>query len=188
MGEEPEITRLEPKEKRGLVVVLTGNGKGKTTSALGMTLRAVGHGMKVCFIQFMKGDIHSGELNSIKRLPGVEMHVMGKGFCGIMGNPYKFAEHRKDAQSAISLAGEKIASGSYDIVVLDEISNSLKLHLVDLQQVIGLIDSRPPLMHLILTGRDAHPEVVARASTVSEVREIKHALNQGIEPQKGIDY
>lgn len=189
MGEEREMTHLEPGKKAGLVVVLTGNGKGKTTSALGMALRAAGHDMKVCIIQYMKGDIHSGEIDAVKRLePNVEMHVMGKGFCGIMGNPYKFPEHRADAQKAIKLSEEKIASGKYDIVILDEINNSLKLKLVDLEQVTGLIDMKPPLQHLVLTGRDAHPEVVFRANTVSEVVEIKHAMRAGIEPQKGIDY
>lgn len=184
-----EKTYLEPKEKKGLVVVLTGNGKGKTTSALGMALRAAGHGMRVCMIQFMKGDIHSGELDSLPRLaPEVEFHVMGKGFCGIMGNPYKFPEHRADAQKAIALSKEKIASGKYDMVILDEINNSLKLHLVDLPQVLELMESKPSLMHLVLTGRDAHPEVTNRAHTVSEVKEIRHAMAQGIEPQKGLDY
>ncbi|MBI5642139.1 MAG: cob(I)yrinic acid a,c-diamide adenosyltransferase [Deltaproteobacteria bacterium] len=189
MNEETEIQHLEPGKKVGLVVVITGNGKGKTTSALGIALRAAGHGMKVCLIQFMKGDIHSGELDSIKRLaPEVELHVKGKGFCGIMGNPYKFPEHRKDAQGALSLAKEKIASGDYDIVILDEINNSLKLKLVDLEQVLGLIDNKPAALHLVLTGRDAHPEVVFRAHTVSEIGEVKHAYRLGIAPQKGIDY
>lgn len=184
-----EMQYLEPKERTGLVVILTGNGKGKTTSALGMALRAAGHRMKVCIIQFMKGDIHSGELDSVKSLePFVEMHVMGKGFCGIMGNPYKFPEHREDAQKAVKLSKEKITSGEYDIVILDEINNSLKLKLMDLSQVMELIDFKPPLMHLILTGRDASPEVIKRADTVSEVKEIKHAYRKNIEPQKGIDY
>lgn len=184
-----ELTRLEPKVKTGLIVVLTGNGKGKTTSALGITLRATGHGMRTCFIQFMKGDIHSGEIDSIKRLaPEAEFHVMGKGFCGIMGNPYKFPEHRADAQKAVKLAKKKISSGAYDIVILDEINNSLKLKLVDLPQALELIEIKPPLMHLVFTGRDAHPEIIKRAHTVSEITEIKHAYLQGIEPQKGIDY
>lgn len=183
-----EMQYLEPKEKRGLIVVLTGNGKGKTTSAFGMALRAAGHNMKVCIIQYMKGDIHSGELDSIKLLPTVEVHVMGKGFCGIMGNPYKFSEHRADAQKAMELSKQKISSGNYDLVILDEINNSLRLKLIDLTQVLELIDMKPPLMHLVLTGRDAHPEVTARANTVSEVLEIKHAYREKIEPQKGIDY
>lgn len=187
--EEKEVRRLEPKDKVGLIVVITGNGKGKTTSALGMTLRAAGHGMKISFIQFMKGDIHSGELESIKRLaPEVEMHVMGKGFCGIMGNPYKFDEHREDAQKAVRLALEKVTSGAYDMVILDEINNSLKLKLVDLNQVLEIIEKKPAFTHLVLTGRDAHQEIKKRAHLVSEVVEVKHPYWFGIEPQKGVDY
>ncbi|MBW2452800.1 MAG: cob(I)yrinic acid a,c-diamide adenosyltransferase, partial [Deltaproteobacteria bacterium] len=118
----------------------------------------------------------------------VELHVTGKGFCGIRGNPYPWAEHRANAQSAISLAAEKLASEAYDLVILDEINNALKLKLVDLEQVLALLDQRPIRIHLVLTGRSAHPEVIKRADTVSEVREIKHAYQKKIEPQPGIDY
>ena len=183
------IDRLQPKIKKGLVVVITGNGKGKTTSALGMALRACGHGMKVCIIQFMKGDLYAGEWDGIKRLgDGVEFHVTGKGFCGILGNPYPFAEHRANAQDAIVLAREKIASGAFDLLILDEINNALKLKLVDLEQVLEILAQKPALMHLILTGRDAHEQVIERADTVSEIVEIKHAYRKEIEPQPGIDY
>jgi len=188
VGEE-SLRKLEPKKKVGLVVVITGHGKGKTTSALGMALRAVGHGMKVCIIHFMKGDMYSGEIDGVKKLaPDIELHLTGKGFCGIYGNPYPYEEHRANAQEAIKLAKEKMLSGNYDILILDEINNSLNLKLVDLPQVLDLIENKPPLMHLILTGRDAHPEVIERAHTVSEIKEIKHAYRQKIEPQKGIDY
>lgn len=184
-----EITKLEPKNKVGLVVVITGNGKGKTTSALGMVLRATGHGMKVCIIQFMKGDLYSGEWDGVKPLGKlVELTATGKGFCGIQGNPYHHSEHRQNAQDAIALVQRKIDSGIFDLVVLDEINNALHLNLVDLDQVLAILDRRPAALHLILTGRDAHPEVVARADTVSEVREIKHAYRKDIEPQPGIDY
>jgi cob(I)alamin adenosyltransferase len=179
---------LEPKKRVGLVVVLTGSGKGKTTSALGMVLRAAGHGMKVCIIQFMKGDMYAGELDGIRKLPGVEFHLMGKGFCGIQGNPYPYREHRADAQKAMLLSREKISSGQFDLVVLDEVNNALKLKLVDLPQVLELIDLKPLLMHLVLTGRDALPEIIERADTVTEMREIKHAYRKDIEPQKGVDY
>ncbi len=186
---DENLRKLEPKTKVGLIIVLTGNGKGKTTSALGMALRAVGHGMKVCIIYFMKGDMYSGEIDGIKRLaPDVELHLTGKGFCGIYGNPYSYEEHRANAQEAIKLAQEKMLSGNYDILILDEINNALKLKLIDLPQVLGLIENKPPLIHLILTGRDAHPEVIQRAHTVSEIREIKHSYREKIEPQKGIDY
>jgi len=184
-----KIERLEPKVRRGLVVVITGNGKGKTTSALGMALRACGHGMKVCVIQFMKGDLYSGEWDGLKLLGRqIEHYATGKGFCGIQGNPYPFSAHRDNAQDAIDLARAKLADPAYQLVILDEINNALKLKLVDLEQVMELIRTKPPLTHLILTGRNAHPDVVELADTVSEVNEIKHAYRKDIEPQPGIDY
>lgn len=183
------LQRLEPKERAGLVVVITGYGKGKTTSALGIVLRSVGHGLDVCMVQFMKGDMYAGEIDALKRLANkVEHHLTGKGFCGIQGNPYPYQEHRANAQEAIRVAKEKMLSGKFDVLICDEINNALKLNLVDLSQVMDLIESKPPLLHLVLTGRDAHPAVVEVADTVSEVREVKHAYRKGIEPQKGIDY
>lgn len=189
-GTKPDkIDRCEPKTRKGLVVVITGNGKGKTTSALGMAVRACGHGMKVCIIQFMKGDIYAGEWDGIKLLNrNVELIATGKGFCGIRGNPYPWSEHRANAQDAIELANGKIASGKYDLLILDEINNALKLKLVDLEQVLHILQTKPPLMHLVLTGRDAHPRVVELADTVSEVVEVKHAYREGVDPQPGIDY
>ena len=184
-----KLQKLEPKKKVGLIVVLTGHGKGKTTSALGMALRAAGHDMKVCIIYFMKGDMYAGEIDGIKKLaPNIELHLTGKGFCGIYGNPYPYEEHRANAQAAIRLAEEKMLSGNYDMLVLDEINNALKLKLVDLKQVLELIERKPPLIHLILTGRGAPAEIIERAHTVSEIKEVKHAYRQKIEPQKGIDY
>jgi cob(I)alamin adenosyltransferase len=154
-----------------------------------MALRACGHGMRVCIIQFMKGDLYAGEWDGIKKLDCViELHATGKGFCGIQGNPYPWAEHRDNAQDAIDLVREKMATGLYDVMILDEVNNALKLKLVDLEQVLGIIAAKPTLMHLVLTGRDAHPQVIELADTVSEIREIKHAFRKGIEPQPGIDY
>ena len=187
--ENHTLRHIEPKEKVGLVVVITGHGKGKTTAAMGIALRAAGHDMKVCIIEFMKGDMYSGEIDGVKRLsPNVELHMTGKGFCGIMGNPYSFEEHRANAQEAIKLAQEKMLSGNYDILILDEINNAIKLKLIDLSQAMELIYIKPLLMHLVLTGRNAPPEIIERAHTVTEMKEIKHAYRQGIEPQKGIDY
>jgi cob(I)alamin adenosyltransferase len=184
-----KIDRLEPKERKGLIVVITGYGKGKSTSALGMALRACGHGMRVCIIQFMKGDLYAGEWDGIKQMNcAIELHATGKGFCGIQGNPYPWAEHRANAQDAIDLIHEKITSGNYDVLILDEINNALKLKLVDLEQVLEILRAKPPLMHMILTGRDAHPQVIEVADTVSEISEIKHAYRKGIEPQPGIDF
>jgi cob(I)alamin adenosyltransferase len=188
-GTQPDrIDRIEPKERKGLIVVITGNGKGKTTAALGIALRACGHGMRVCIIQFMKGDLYAGEWDGVKRMNcDIELHATGKGFCGIQGNQYPWAEHRANAQDAINLVSEKLAGG-YDILILDEINNALRLKLVDPEQVLDILHNKPPLMHLVLTGRDACPEVIELADTVSEVHEIKHAYRQGIEPQPGIDY
>ena len=184
-----KVEKLILKQPHGLVVVITGNGKGKTTSAMGMVLRASGHGLKSCVIQFMKGDLYSGEWDGVKFLGGLaELHATGMGFCGIQGNPYTHAEHRASAQAAVELAREKMASGHFEIVVLDEINNALQLKLVDLEQVLALVKGKPELMHLVLTGRNAHPDVVELADTVSEVCEVKHAYQRDIEPQPGIDY
>jgi len=184
-----EITRLEPSQKKGLIVVITGHGKGKTTTALGIAVRACGHDMRTSIIQYMKGDIYAGEWDGIKKMGcTVELVSTGKGFCGIQGNPYPFKEHRKNAQDAILLTREKMASGMWDILILDEINNALHLGLVDLEQVLEIIRNKPPELHLVLTGRDAHSQVVELADTVSEVFEVKHAYQKDIEPQPGIDY
>lgn len=184
-----KIDRLQPNKPQGLVVVITGNGKGKTTSAMGMVLRACGHGLRSAIVQFMKGDLYSGEWDGVKRLGDlVELHATGKGFCGIRGNPYSRDEHRANAQDAMALAREQMLSGRFDLIVLDEINNALKHRLVDLEQLLALLDARPPAVHLVLTGRHAAPEIIERADTVSEVNEIKHAYRRQIEPQPGIDY
>ena len=184
-----KLNCLEPKKKVGLVVVFTGHGKGKTTAALGIVLRAVGHGMRVCILEFIKGTLYSGEFDGIKKLsPQVELHIMGKGYCGMKEDPYTHKEHRTKAQKALKLAEKKMLSGGFDILILDEINVALTLNLLDLAQLIGLIEKKPPLMHLILTGRNAHPELIKRAHIVTEMKELKHAFRQGMDPQKGIDY
>ncbi|MCG8688852.1 MAG: cob(I)yrinic acid a,c-diamide adenosyltransferase [Desulfobacterales bacterium] len=184
-----EIKRLTPKTPQGLVVVITGNGKGKTTSAMGMALRAVGHDQQVCIIQFMKGDLYTGEWDAVLKLKDqVELFHTGKGFCGIEGNPYPHKEHRKNAQDALDLIKSKIAENRFDLMVLDEINNALALNLIDLDQVKEILTLRPSNLHMVLTGRDAHQDIIDLADTVSEVKEIKHAYRKGIEPQPGIDY
>lgn len=184
-----EITHLKPEKKKGLVVVITGHGKGKTTTALGIAVRACGHNMRVSMIQFMKGDIYAGEWDGIKKLNcSVELISTGKGFCGIQGNPYPYEEHRENAQDAIRLVYQKMEADPPDILILDEINNALQLKLVKLEQVLEIIRNKPAQMHLVLTGRDAHPEVIDVADTVSELLEVKHAYQKDIEPQPGIDY
>lgn len=189
MQEQIPITRFEPKQKQGLIVIITGHGKGKTTAAMGMALRGCGHGLKTTIVQFMKGDLYSGEWDGVKKLePLVTLYHTGKGFCGIEGNPFPHSEHRKNAQDALSLIKKIIKNEPPDILILDEINNALELKLVDLGQVLEIVNLRPKQMHLVLTGRDAHPDLIALADTVSEVREIKHAYRKDIEPQPGIDF
>ena len=164
--EEVLISHLSPKEKRGLLVVITGYGKGKTTTAMGLAVRACGHNLRTCIIQFMKGDLYAGEWDGIKKMScHVELISTGKGFCGIQGNPYHYSEHRANAQEAINLAQEKLASGQVDLLILDEINNALHLKLVDLEQALDLIRQKPPLVHLVLTGRDANALVIEAGDT-----------------------
>ncbi|ALC18178.1 cob(I)yrinic acid a,c-diamide adenosyltransferase [Desulfuromonas soudanensis] len=188
-AKELKVRHLDPKKRQGLVVVITGDGKGKTTSALGMALRACGHDMRVGIVQFMKGDMYAGEWDGVKKIEGdIELLATGMGFVGLGGNSFSFEEHREAAQKALELVRARMAEKRYDLLILDEINNALKLGLLDLDQVLSLLSARPFELHLVLTGRDADPAVMEIADTVSEVREIKHAFRRKIEPQPGIDY
>jgi cob(I)alamin adenosyltransferase len=187
--EERKVERLPDKPRRGLVLVLTGEGKGKTTSCLGMAVRAVGYGMRVAMIQFIKGSLHYGELDGAKRLaPEFELTPMGKGFVGIRGDALPLSEHVAAAGKALATAREKMLSGRCDVVILDEVNVALHLGLLDLSDVVSLIGERPPDVHLILSGRHAHEEVVRLAHLVTEMRNVKHPFELGIEAEKGIDY
>ena len=178
-----------PGPDEGIVVVFTGKGKGKTTAALGIVLRAVGHGHKVGMIHFIKGEWFYGELASSKRLePEFEMIVAGKGFVGIIDDDHPIEDHRSAAQKAVSLAKEKISSGNYDIVILDEINYALNMNLIILKDVIDIINSRPKKTTLVLTGNYAVREVLELADLVTEMKEIKHPYCRGIKAKKGIDY
>jgi len=184
-----EKERIPEKPRRGLIVVLTGDGKGKTTSCLGMAVRALGYGMRIAMIQFIKGSLYYGELDGVKRLaPEFELHTMGKGFVGIRGDTLPFSEHADAARAALSLAREKVLSGKYDIVILDEVNVALYLGLVDLRDVLSLMKEKPGNVHMILSGRHAHEEVVRLAHLVTEMKSIKHPYDLGIEAEKGIDY
>lgn len=173
----------------GIVLVYTGKGKGKTTAALGIVLRAVGHGLKVLMVQFIKGEWFYGELSSSKRLePEFEMIAAGKGFIGILDDDHEFEEHKKAAGEAISLARAKIISNSYDIVILDEINYAINLKLVASDQVLRLIEIKPKKTSLVLTGNHAPKEIIQIADLVTEMNEIKHPFKRGIRAKKGIDY
>jgi cob(I)alamin adenosyltransferase len=173
----------------GLVIVYTGKGKGKTTAALGMALRAIGHNYKICMIQFIKGSWHYGEMSSSKRLePEFELTAVGKGFVGILDDKTPKEIHQKIAQEAMQISKEKILSGKYDIVILDEINYAVDLGLVDVHQVLDLIKSKPDDVSLVLTGNHVREEIVTAADLVTEMKEIKHPFQHGIRAKKGIDF
>ncbi|MFQ5782338.1 MAG: cob(I)yrinic acid a,c-diamide adenosyltransferase [Nitrosopumilus sp.] len=176
-------------EEDGLIIVYTGNGKGKTTAALGIALRAVGYKKKVCMIQFIKGSWHYGEMDSSKRLePEFELITAGRGFVGIIDDKSPKEVHKKIAKEAVKISNEKIQSGKYDIVILDEINYAVNLELISVDDVLDIIKSRPQNMDLILTGNHAKDEVIEAADLVTEMREIKHPFQKGIKAKKGIDF
>lgn len=175
--------------KDGFVIVYTGNGKGKTTAALGMALRAAGYNHKICIIQFIKGSWPYGEMESIKRLePEVELVIVGKGFVGIIDDKSPREDHVKIAKEAIKTSREKIQSGNYNIVILDEVNYAIKLGLIDVNDVLELIKSKPKKLNLVLTGNHAKPEIIDVADLVTEMKEIKHPFKSGIKAKKGIDF
>ena len=175
--------------KDGLVIVYTGGGKGKTTAALGIALRAAGYHQKICMIQFIKGSWHYGELDSFKRLePDFEIIAAGKGFVGIIDDNSPREEHKKVAQEAIKICKEKIQSGKYDIIILDEVNYAINLGLIDVEAVLDFIKSKPIELNLILTGNHAKREIIQVADLVTEMKEVKHPFQLGIEAKKGIDF
>ena len=175
--------------EKGLTIVYTGKGKGKTTAALGIALRATGYKKKICMIQFIKGSWHYGEMDSSKRLePEFEMVAIGKGFVGIIDDTSEKTDHEKVAKEAIRISNEKIQSGKYDIVILDEINYAVNLNLISLDDVLDLIKSKPENVDLVLTGNYAKEEVIEAADLVTEMKEIKHPFQKGIKAKEGIDF
>lgn len=175
-----------PVKRQGLVIVNTGDGKGKTTSALGLAFRALGHRMRVVIIQFIKGQWTPGEIKAARRLaPELEIHALGDGFTWVTKNP---EQDRATTQKVWGLAAEKILSGDYDLVILDEANVAMKHGYLDPEQVIDVLRRRPPLVHAVLTGRGAPPEIVEIADLVSEIQAVKHPYTQGVRAQKGIEF
>jgi cob(I)alamin adenosyltransferase len=175
------------KRKRvGLIIVNTGNGKGKTTAALGVALRAVGCQFKVLMIQFIKGSWDYGELHVVERLaPYFDIKVMGEGFT------WETKDKERDtqvAQKAWDLCKEKILADEHDLLIFDEINNALDYGYLDVNDVVKAIENKPEEMHVILTGRNAPQEIIDMAHLVTEMREIKHPFHQGIYAQKGIEF
>jgi cob(I)alamin adenosyltransferase len=171
---------------QGMIQVYTGNGKGKTTAALGLACRAVGHGLKVFIIQFMKGTMPYGEVATAKRLaPYLTIRQMGRECFVRRGSPDP--EDIRCAQEAIALAGKIIRGGEYDIVILDEINVAVDVGLVNKEAVLKVMDERPSHVELILTGRYAVPEIIEQADLVTEMVEIKHYYAKGIQSRTGIE-
>jgi cob(I)alamin adenosyltransferase len=169
---------------RGVLVVNTGNGKGKSSSVFGVVAHALGHGMKVAVVQFIKGSFATGEEAFFRRFPEVEYHVMGEGFTWETQDPDL---DRRAAQAAWELAAGFLADPGVQVVVLDELNIALKLGLIPLDRVIDALDARPDHQHVVVTGRGAPPGLIEIADTVTEMRPIKHAFDAGVMAQKGIE-
>ncbi len=179
----------ESSSNDGIVIVYTGNGKGKTTASLGVALRAIGHGLRVCMVQFIKGEWHYGELNSIKKLePEFELIVAGKGFIGIIDDDHAFEEHVRAAKTALDIVEQKISLDTFDIIILDEINYALHLGVLQLADVMRILQNRPRHLSLILTGNHACEEIITLADLVTEMKEIKHPYKKGIKAKRGIDF
>jgi cob(I)alamin adenosyltransferase len=175
---------IEP--RHGMVQIYTGDGKGKTTAALGLALRASGQGLRVYIIQFMKGWPFYGELESVKHLPGVTLRQFGRP--DFVSKEHPDPEDIRQAGEALDHAREVVVSGQYDLVILDEINVALEFGLVPLADVTSLLEQRPPRVELVLTGRWAPPGLIARADLVTEMLAIKHPYNDGVQARKGIEF
>jgi cob(I)alamin adenosyltransferase len=174
------------KYARGLVFVYTGDGKGKTTAAMGQALRAVGHGLRVLMLQFMKGRKYGEVLAAEKYLPDITIHQCGLDSFVMRNKPAPVDVEL--AQQGLNLARQALSSGEYHMVILDEINVALDFGLVSVHEVAEMIQKRNPSVHVVLTGRYAPPEIVEMADTVSEVCEIKHHYAKGIKERAGIEY
>jgi len=172
---------------RGLIRVITGEGKGKTTSALGMAMGAVGKGLKVFMVQFLKTPDTSGEHVAVAALgPSFKICPMGRrGFIHRRGIE---PEDRDMAQQAVEMVHVEMMGGSYDVIVLDEVNVAIHVGLVGEEDLLRIIDAKPPRVELIITGRYALPSVIERADTILEMKKIKHHFDRGIPPQEGLEY
>ncbi|MBI4634639.1 MAG: cob(I)yrinic acid a,c-diamide adenosyltransferase [Deltaproteobacteria bacterium] len=169
------------------ILIFTGNGKGKTTAALGMALRASGHGMRVKIIQFIKNDDATGEVHAIRNMPGIELVQSGRGFIPPPSSP-AFAGHREAAEKGLQLAAEAIASGTYDLVVLDELCTAVACRLLDEQQVLETVHRAGRDLCLVMTGRGATAAMMELADTVTEMTSLKHALEKDMPARKGVEF
>jgi cob(I)alamin adenosyltransferase len=170
---------------KGLLVVYTGHGKGKTTAALGMVFRALGRGLRVTVVQFIKGKWKTGERSFAERLPELRFHVMGLGFTWESDD---LARDKAAARAAWDTARQEISSGERDLVVLDELTYAFHYDFISLDEVLETIRARPPHVHVVITGRNAPERLVEAADLVSEMVAVKHPFTKGGKAQMGIDF
>ncbi len=176
-------------ETKGLILVHTGDGKGKTTAGLGLALRAWGSGLRVLILQFIKGGWKYGELEAVERigqLDGrIEIRPLG---LGLMRKDEDREKHIRAAREALLEAEKVLVSGGYDLIIFDEINYAVKFGLITIEDVMALLDKKPACLHVLLTGRDARPELIERADLVTEMKMVKHPYQQGIKAQQGIEF
>jgi len=171
-------------EQRGVLLVLTGNGKGKSSSAFGMVARALGHGLRVGVVQFIKGRYATGERAFFRRFPEVSYHVMGEGFT------WETQDRERDMRAAAAawdVAAAMLREPTYALIVLDELSIALRYRYVALERVLEALRSRPAAQHVVVTGRGAPAELIESADTVTNMRAVKHAFDAGVRAQRGIE-
>jgi len=174
----------EADQDKGILLINTGNGKGKSSSAFGMLTRALGHNMKVGVIQFIKGSYSTGEEAFFRRIPEVDYHVMGEGFT------WETQDQNRDIEAATAawkIAQNMLSDDSYKLIVLDELNIALKYQYIPLDVVIQDLENRPQMQHVVITGRAAPKELIEIADTVTEMNVVKHAFHDGIRAQKGIE-
>ena len=178
---------MSEKDRKGLIIVHTGNGKGKTTAAMGLALRSIGYDYKILMIQFIKGTWHYGELDAIKKLhPYFEIVPMGNGF--VHFEKETNSEHRLAVIEAWNFFKEKMQSDEFDMIILNEINYAIDYHFISIEEVFKTLTLKPDELHLVLTGRNAHPMIIKKADLVTEMREIKHPFQKGLQAQKGIEF
>lgn len=169
------------------ILIFTGDGKGKTTAALGLALRASGHGLRVLVLQFVKGSQKTGELEAARRLPGFEIAQRGRGFVPGVESP-EFPAHRQAAEQVLREADEALLSGAHDVVVLDELCLAVAKRLLSEEAALAIVGHARPGTVLVLTGRGATPGLIAAADTVTEMCLGKHGRQAGIKAQRGVEY
>jgi cob(I)alamin adenosyltransferase len=189
---DESVTPIAEDSRRGLILINTGPGKGKTTAALGTAFRAAGNGMRVLVLQFLKGSWHYGELDSAEAISTASgftyvMKQLGRGFVKV-GGAETDPEDLRMVERAWDEAEEAVLSGEWDLVVLDEINYAIGYKMLDPERVAEVLRRKPEMLHVILTGRNAHPTLVELADTVTEMKEVKHAYQRGIIAQRGIEF